>query len=205
MNETANVTQVIDRKSNSLKRRLVFFLALLLVIAITVGLHLVYGLHPERLEGFKSHFYWGAFLVSIIGNATIILPGAVLVILSNIGLLIYPVLGLIGPIIVGLVGGAGAAIGEITGYVAGYSGREVVKRGKMYSRVEGWVSKWGTLTIFLFSLVPFIFDLVGLVAGVLRFPFWKFILICWLGRTILYVVLISLAALGLKAVLPYSG
>ena len=205
MNETASATQFIDRKSNSLKRRLVFSLALLLVIAITVGLQLIYGLHPERLEGFKSHFYWSAFLISLIGNATIILPGAVLVILSNIGVLIYPVLGLIGPIIVGLVGGVGAAIGEITGYVAGYSGREIVKRGKMYNRVEGWVSKWGTPTIFLFSLVPFIFDLVGLVAGVLRFPFWKFILICWFGRTILYVVLVSLAALGLKEVLPWFG
>ncbi len=191
--------------SYALKRRVAFLLVLLLVIGITVGLHLVYGRHPERLEELKTHFYGGTFLISLIGNATIILPGAVLVILSNIGILLYPVTGLSGPIIVGLIGGVGAAIGEITGYVAGYSGRGIVQRGKMYSRVEGWVRKWGVMTIFVFSLVPFVFDLVGIVAGVLRFPFWKFILVCWLGRTLLYVVFVVLAALGWQAVLPYFG
>ncbi len=206
MNNTIGNRQFAgDGVPSRLKRRFVFLLTLLLVIAITVGLYLIYGRHPERLVELRTHLYWGAFLISVIGNATIILPGAVLVILSNIGTLLYGVVGLSGPIIVGLVGGAGAAIGEITGYVAGYSGRGIVTRRKMYSRVEDWVRRWGILTIFIFSLVPFVFDLVGIVAGVLRFPFWKFIFFCWLGRTILYVVFVSLAALGWEAVLPYFG
>lgn len=196
-------SQFEEGAARSKKRRLVFLAALFLVIAITVALQLVYGLHPERLEEFKAHFYWGAFVISLIGNATIIFPGAVLVILSNLGILLYKSTGITGPIIVGVVGAVGAAIGEMTGYIAGYSGREVIVKGKMYGRVEGWVRKWGALAIFIFSLVPFVFDLVGIVAGVLRFPFWKFVLICWLGRTVLYVVFVALAALGFKAVLPY--
>ena len=189
----------------SAKKRLFFLLALLVVIAIVAGLQLTYGRHPERLEEFKANFYWGAFLISLIGNATIIFPGAVLVILSNLGIVLYASTGLVGPIIVGLVGGIGAALGEMTGYVAGYSGREIVRRGQMYGRVEGWVRKWGTLAILLFSLVPFVFDLVGIAAGVLRFPFWKFVLFCWLGRTVLYVAFVTLAAFGWKAVLPSFG
>ena len=186
----------------SSKRKFVFLLALLLVIAITVALHLTYGRHPERLAELKTHFYWGAFLISLIGNATIIFPGAVLVILSNLGILLHASTGLFGPMIVGLVGGAGAAIGETTGYIAGYSGREIVAKRRMYGRVEDWLRKWGALAIFFFSLVPFIFDLVGIAAGVLRFPFWRFIFFCWLGRTILYVVFVVLAALGWAAILP---
>ncbi len=107
--------------------------------------------------------------------------------------------------VVGLVGGAGAAVGEITGYIAGYSGRGLVAKSGLYSRVEEWVKRWGALTIFVLSLVPFIFDLAGIAAGALRFPFWRFIFLCWLGRTILYVTLVVLAAMGLKVLLPLFG
>ena len=198
-------TQPVEPGNKSKRRRLLFIVALLLVIAVTVTLQLVYGRHPERLAELRAHFYWGAFLISLIGNATIIFPGAVLVILSNLGILLYSSTGLSGPIIVGLLGGIGAAIGEITGYVVGYSGREIVARGKMYGRVERLVRKWGATAILLFSMVPFAFDLVGIAAGILRFPFWKFILFCGLGRTILYVVFVTLAALGWKALLPSFG
>ncbi len=197
--------QSVTAGKKSRRRRLLFLIALLLVIAVTVSLQIVYGLHPEKMTALKAHFYWGAFLISLIGNATIIFPGAVLVILSNLGILLYRSTGLFGPIIVGLVGGIGAAIGETTGYIAGYSGREIVERRKMYGRVEGWVRRWGAPVIFLFSLVPFVFDLVGIAAGALRFPFWRFILLCGLGRTLLYVVFITLAAMGWEAVLPFFG
>lgn len=205
MNQKPVEAKSIEEGKKSARRRLIFVVTLLLVIAITVALQLVYGLHPERLKELKSHFYLGAFLISIIGNATIIFPGAVLVMLSNLGILLYSSTGLYGPIVVGLVGGIGAAIGEITGYVAGYSGREIVERKKMYGRVEGWLRKWGAPAIFLFSLIPFVFDLIGIAAGILRFPFWKFLLLCGLGRTILYTVFVTLAALGWKAILPFFG
>ena len=192
-------------KKDQLKKRLVPLLTMLLVIAITVGIYLVYGRHPERLVELEHYIYGGAFLISLIGNATIILPGAVLLILSDIGIVLYPLSGAVGPVVVGLAGGAGAAIGEITGYMAGYSGRSIVEKHQIYSRVEGWMRRWGAITIFVFSLFPFVFDLVGIAAGVLRFPFWKFLLLCWLGRTLLYVVFVLLAAWGWQTLLPYFG
>ena len=187
------------------QRRLIFVIALLLVIAVTVTLQLIYGLHPERLKELKAHLYLGAFLISLIGNATVLFPGAVIVVLSNLGILIYGSTGLWGPVIVGLVGGVGAAIGETTGYIAGYSGREIVERRKMYYGIEWRVKRWGALAIFLFSMIPFVFDLVGIAAGILRFPFWRFLLFCGLGRTILYTVFVTLAALGWRALLPAFG
>jgi len=188
-----------------LKKNFIPILTLLFVIAITVGIYLVFGRHPERLVELKNYAYWGAFLISLIGNATVILPGAVLPILSAIGVVLYPVTGPSGPIIVGLIGGVGAAIGEMTGYMVGYSGRGIVERVKLYNRLVEWLRRWGALAIFTLALVPFFFDLAGIAAGVLRFPLWKFILVCWLGRTILYVGIVLAAGWGWETVLPYLG
>ncbi len=179
-------------------------LALLLVIVISVVLF-VYGRNPQIVAELKGYGYLGAFLISLIGNGTVLLPGIVLPILSGLGAVLYQAAGLISPVIVGLAGGAGAAIGEIVGYMAGYAGRGIVGNNKLYQRLVGGVRRWGTIAIFVFALVPLFFDLVGLAAGVLRFPLWKFVLICWLGRSLLYVVYVVLAALGWEAILPYFG
>ena len=96
----------------------------------------------------------------------------------------------------------GAAIGETTGYLAGYSGRGIVEKVKLYDRLVGWLKRWGVFAIFVLSVVPFFFDLAGIAAGALRFPYWKFFLACWLGRTVLYVVAVLLVALGVTRLLP---
>ena len=179
-----------------LRDRVIPLLTLLLVIAISVGLFF-YGRNPERIAQLKGYGYLGVFLVSLIGNATVLLlPAAVLPILVAIGVVLYPVTGSLGPVLIGVVGGAGAAIGEISGYMVGYSGRGVVRNKKIYLRLVGWMRRWGALAIFVFSLMPLVFDLAGMAAGVLRFPLWKFIIVCWLGRTLLYVVVIVLATMG---------
>ena len=190
------------KKKNWLIRNIVPILTILFVIAISVGIHLYFGRHPERLIELKNQAYWGTFVISLLGNATVILPGAVLPIISSIGTVIYAVTGPMGPVVVGLVGGLGAAIGETTGYLAGYSGRGIVEKVKLYDRLVGWLKRWGVFAIFVLSVVPFFFDLAGIAAGALRFPYWKFFLACWLGRTVLYVVAVLLVALGVTRLLP---
>jgi len=49
------------------------------------------------------------------------------------------------------------------------------------------------------------FDVVAIAAGALRIPLWQFVLAFWLGRTILYVSVLVLVALGWDAVVPYLG
>jgi len=183
-----------------LKRNIIPLLILLLVIGITSGVFFCYQNFPDKFDELKNFGYPGAFLISLLLNATVILPVGNFIILFALGA-ILPL-----PIVVGLAGGAGAAIGEITGYIAGRSGRAIVtKRGKTYTRLEHWVRKWGAMTIFVFSLVPLVFDLVGIAAGALRFPFWKFLLFCWLGRTVLYIGIALAGAWGWEIILPYLG
>ncbi|MFC1955580.1 VTT domain-containing protein [Chloroflexota bacterium] len=189
------------RRKIWLRKNLIPVLTLLFIVVISVALF-VYGHDPERVAELQSYGYSGAFLVSLVGNATVLLPGIVLPILSGLGVVFYQGIGLVGPVAVGLAGGAGAAIGEIVGYMAGYSGRGIVENNRLYDRLVAWVRRWGVIAIFIFTLVPLFFDLVGIAAGVLRFPLWKFVLICWLGRTLLYVVVVIAIALGWEVLLP---
>ena len=186
-------------KTERLKKKLIPLLTLLLIIAISVGIFYFYRHYPGRFDELKAFGYLGTFLISLIFNATVILPAGSVLVISALGAVLPSA------IVVGLAGGAGAAIGEISGYMVGFSGRGIAQRSKLYERVEGWVRRWGAIAIFIFSLVPFVFDLVGIAAGVLRFPFWKFLLVCWLGRTILYIVFALAGAWGWEAVLRYLG
>jgi len=180
-----------------LRRRIIPIAGLVLVLSIMAVILYVNTQCPEKIDDLKEYGYPGAFLISVVFNATLILPAGNILIQMTLGTTV------LSPVLVGLVSGAGAAVGETTGYVAGRSGRGLLARSKMYGRVEEWVRKWGILTIFVFSVVPFIFDLVGIAAGALRLPFWKFFLACMLGRMILYVTVVWLASLGYKSVLPW--
>ncbi len=173
-------------------KKFIPLLTLLLVIVISVGSFLF----RDKVSEVAGYGYLGAFLISMTFNATIILPAGNFLVLLALGAFLPSAT------IVGVAGGAGAAIGEITGYMVGYSGRGIAKRSKLYGRVEGWVRKWGVVAIFVFSLVPFFFDLAGIAAGVLRFPLWKFLLVCWLGRTILYIGVALAGSWGWETVLP---
>ena len=147
---------------------------MLFAVAITLAIFLF----RDRLAHFAAYGYPGVFLVSLLGNATVILPAPSLAAVFAMGAVLNPVL-------VGLVAGVGEALGELTGYMAGYGGRAVIEDRQMYERLEGWMRRNGAATIFVLSVVPNpVFDLAGIAAGVLRFPLWRFLLSCWAGKTI---------------------
>lgn len=176
------------------RRRLLPALGLLVALAIMVGIVYLYWRNPYIFRELRGYGYLGAFIISIILNATIILP------VSNMAIMMTLGATLPSPLFVGLAGGIGAAIGEMTGYIAGRSGRGLLAKNKVYTRVEGWVKRWGWIAVFIMSIFPFVFDIVGIIAGALRMPFWRFFLACWAGRTISYVFISYLASLGFKAI-----
>jgi len=179
-----------------LRKRLIPLSGLLIAVAIIIAVGYLYLRNPKYFEELKTYGYLGAFVISIILNATIIIP------VSNMAVIMALGATLPSPIIVGLAGGLGAAIGEMTGYIAGRSGRGLLAKSTVYNRVEGWVKKWGWIAVFVLSIFPIVFDVVGIIAGALRMPAWRFFIACWLGRTISYVFMAYMASLGLR-VLPW--
>jgi len=93
------------------------------------------------------------------------------------------------PLLVGLAAGVGEALGELTGYAAGFGGRAVIEDQRAYDRLADWMQRRGGITVFVLSVFPNpFFDLAGIAAGTLRYPLWRFLLVCWLGKTIKTIV-----------------
>ena len=84
----------------------------------------------------------------------------------------------------------------MTAYLLGYSGRTVVENTRFYKQAVRWLNKWGSLTVFVFALTPLPFDVLGIAAGLLRFPLWKFFIAAWLGKTVLCIGLALAGAWG---------
>ncbi len=189
-----NSKQAKMKNREWLKKRVIPLMTLLLVIAIVVVLFLYRG----KVAEFKELGYLGAFLICLVSNATVILPVPGFLLLFALG-------AAFNPILVGLAAGAGATIGEMTGYMLGYSGRGVVENTRLYSRSVQWLKKWGALTIFAFAATPLPDDVAGMVAGVLRFPVWKFLLACFLGKALLSIGIALAGAYGWEAILRYLG
>ena len=187
--------QAEANKKGRLKGKAIPILTLLLVIAITVVLFLF----RDKVADLGNYGYLGAFLISLISSATIILPVPGMLLIFALGAAFNPVL-------VGLTAAFGGTLGEITGFILGYSGRRILPGNKIYIRAEKWLKKWGTMTIFIFSLVPPLpIDIIGIVAGTLRFPLWKFLLACFLGKALLYTGMAFAGAWGWEIVWRYFG
>ena len=143
----------------------------------------------ESIERLGTYGYPAVFIVSLIANAAFLLPAPSIALVFAAG-------GVLDPVAVGVVAGLGAALGELTGYFVGLSGQTVFEERPLYWRIEGWMRKSGTLAIFVLAVVPNpIFDVGGLIAGVLRMPVWRFILGAWLGKSLRFVILAYAGAL----------
>lgn len=149
-------------------------LALLAVIAITVFIYSIRD-QAERLEGYG---YPGIFLLSLLSNATIVLPAPGIAITFAAG-------GVFDPFWVGIAAGTGAALGELTGYLAGYSGRGVLEGTEVYQRLLELTRRFGNWTILVLAVIPNpFFDVAGAAAGALRMPLTTFLLWATIGKLI---------------------
>ncbi|MFC1921359.1 YqaA family protein [Chloroflexota bacterium] len=172
---------------NRLKTKIIPVITVLFVIAITVALFLF----RDRVSELGNYGYLGVFLISLIGNATIILPVPVFLLIVAFG-------ASFNPILVGLVSALGGTIGEMTCYLLGFSGRGVVENRKIYDRAVEWLRRWGALTVFVFAATPSPFDVIGIVAGLLKYPFWKFFVASLAGKIVKYVILAYGGAWGVQ-------
>ncbi len=153
---------------------------LLLLLAIGISLAIVWltSQYQHELRRLGNYGYLGLFLISIIGNATLIIPAPVFVMACAAGL-VY------GPIGVGIVAGIGSAIGELTGYMAGAGGKALIPQGRVYEQLHRFMLRHGMLAIFLLAAIPNpIFDVGGIIAGALQMKAWKFLVAAALGKSI---------------------
>jgi membrane protein YqaA with SNARE-associated domain len=179
------------KKGFWLREHLLKFLALFFVLIFCV---LIY-IFRNMIEGLGGYGYLGAFLVPMFCSATIIVPAPGLMVVFTLG-------GILNPLFVGLVSGVGGTIGEMTGYLLGYSGRAAIENISLYQRMEYSMKRWGAVTLFVLALIPNpLFDVAGAVAGALRFPLWKFLLYGGAGRIIKHTFFALAGTWGMELIL----
>jgi len=171
---TSTTSSASQRKKTGFLTNLLRVLALFAVIAITLYVFSI----RKHVEQFAVLGYPGVFLIALLANATVLLPAPGVAVIYAMG-------AIFNPFGVGLAAGTGGALGEISGYLAGFSGQAVIERTDIYNRVQPWVKRYGGWTILVLSAIPNpFFDVAGIAAGIAKMPLRTFLLFTWIGQLI---------------------
>ncbi len=163
-----------EKKKTNLLTNLLRILALFAVVGITLYIFSI----RERVEQFAQFGYPGIFLIALLANATVLLPAPGVAVIYAMG-------AIFNPIGVALAAGTGGALGELSGYMAGFSGQAVIERMDVYDRVKPWVDKYGGWAILVLSAIPNpFFDVAGIAAGIAKMPVHTFLIFTWIGQLI---------------------
>jgi len=176
----ADLNPACEEVAQQIKRRRwtrQHYVVLIIIVAIVIIFVAIY-FASQALDNAWLYGYLGAFLISLMASAVVIIPVPGLPVIFLLG-------AILNPFIVGLMVGLAEPIGELTGYMAGYSGRITLENRKSYTRLQDWMKRRGSLVLFCFSAVPNPLTKVPTIAaGALRYPVWKFLLILFLSKTV---------------------
>jgi len=153
--------------TKSARYKQILFITGLIFIILTFFI----SLNPEP---FLILGYGGVFIFSLLGPATFIVP--ILAPLLNI-----PTLA--------LVTALGMAINDSVSWYVGALGYEVLPQSAKVKRLEQSVRRWGKIALFFWALIPFPYDLIGLMAGYLGFSFLGFLIPTFAGRFVRFLLL----------------
>jgi len=162
--------------------KLISILILIGSVAMSISI-LFIPLNPDELAAYG---YGGVFIITLLGAATLFIPGPTMAVTFLIG-------SVLNPIIVSLIAGLGSAIGESTGYLAGYASRSLItpkeRKSTWYHRIFRWMSSHPFLTIFLLDAIPNpVGDIAGLISGRIKYSYYKFLLASFLGKSIRFAM-----------------
>ncbi|MFH0832513.1 MAG: VTT domain-containing protein, partial [Candidatus Aenigmatarchaeota archaeon] len=146
--------------------------------------------------------YLGIFISSLLGSATVIFPLPSFLIVFGAG-------AALNPFLVGVVAGVGSAIGELIGYCVGYGGKKLLekrvkmKKIKWFSRAEKWMKKSGFIVILIFAMTPLPDDIIGIIAGSIKYDVKKYFIACLIGKIILSLFIAYAGYYGAQWALDY--
>ncbi len=172
----------------------VIITAILVVMAFAAGTWI--AADPARVEEMRRLIsspqgLLALFLINVVSSATLILPLP--------GLALTPLAATVAdPLLVGLIAGSGQTIGELTGYLAGYSGRKALGIDARTQRMTSLMRRWGAPILFVLALIPNpFFDVAGIIAGATRMPLRLYLLAAGLGKILKNIALAYGVTLGI--------
>ncbi len=130
-----------------------------------------------------TYGYTALFFASIISASTVIIPMPLYVLIffaSGLGL---------NPLIVSIVSGIGSGIGEMTGYLVGIGSGKVIskslhKKIKKVDEFKNFIKRYGFFAILVIGILPFPFDVAGIIAGAANLGMKRFLLAAIISKII---------------------
>lgn len=187
---TENADQSQPQKSQADRKQAVLRWVM---IGFSIGIAIVIYATRDMVQKYAEYGYLGVLIISILGNATLIFPAPSFTVVAFGAVL--------NPYLVGILAGCGAAVGEMTGYTLGRGmspnldeGSTLAGLGEKQMQGLRWLrpkfQRWGAIVIFVLAAIPNpIFDMGGILAGMARMRWWKFLTAAILGKTLRFTLL----------------
>ena len=147
-------------------KRIAFLLGIIFLI-----LTAFISINPQP---FLKFGYIGVFAFNLFGPGTLLIPSLARH-MNIFGLAIASALGM--------------ALNDSISWSIGSIGHSVIPHSKKVERIEGSLRKHGPPILFFWALIPFPYDLIGLIAGYLGFSYRNFVIPTFLGKFTRFVLL----------------
>jgi membrane protein YqaA with SNARE-associated domain len=178
----------------------------ILGIVITVLMVLAIIYYGEQVRALQHYGYLGAFFISILGGATIIIPVPMLAVVFALGGVMKHTW------LVGVAAALGELIGALTIYMTGHGAGKALSNSKhgriqaAYDRLLNLMERRGAVTLFMVASVasPFFYP-AALAAGALRYGLKKYIFIVLAGKLIKCMAVVYAGYWGLKGIFRAMG
>jgi membrane protein YqaA with SNARE-associated domain len=141
--------------------------------------------------------YVAGFTINCLSSALVVLPGpgfAALIIMTKE----------LDPFLLGIAAGIGGTFGELTGYWLGAQGSKALEGNRVHALILRAMNHLGGGILLCFGLIPFLpVDAAGVLAGASGYPVSKFLIYVGIGKILMSVTILYLAARAFEWAEPY--
>lgn len=175
-------------------------------VLITIAMAVAIVIYKDQVKELQNYGYFGAFFISILGGATIIIPVPMLAIVFALGgVMPYPWL-------VAIVAALGELVGALTIYATGHGAGHAISKSKhgrvqkIYDKLLDLMRRRGAITLFAVTSVvnPFFYP-AAFAAGALKFGMKKYVPIVFVGKMIKSFTVVYAGYFGLMGIFRAIG
>jgi len=178
----------------------------ILCVAITIAMFVCIIVYKDQVKELQQYGYLGAFFISVLGGATVIVPVPMLAIVFALGA-VMPM-----PWLVAILAALGELLGAMTIYFTGRSAGHALSQSKTgwiqktYDKVLSFVKKRAAVTLFIVTSIvnPFFYP-AAFAAGAMKFGIRKYILVVLAGKLINSFTIVYAGYFGLKGIFHAVG
>ena len=178
-------------------------------VVLTIAMFVAIIVFEDKVKVMQQWGYLGAFLISILGGATIIIPVPMLAVVAALA----AALGSVGEAaLLGLSAAAGELLGALIIYYTGRGAGTAITSNKqnriqkVFDKMVGFIERRGALALFAVTfIINPLFYPAAFVCGAIKFKISKFLLVVAIGKLIKCMTVVYAAYFGLKGLFHAIG